>query len=274
MIKDEEISRHNMKIVERLQPAKPQQEAHPQQESIIALPYVPISEPKATLKPNPKPNLNSEKTRIEISQQEKEVLMNIYSNLWIGIVERCKELNLSIGAGSRTIDSLIKKGFVTPWDIRTTIKGRATRFLEISAKGYIVLNASPHIYTRGANYPHTCFQNLIARHFKKLPNVIKVEIEGSLGNNSKCVDVLIRMQDGKYIAIEVAMSSVNEHSNTIKDLEAGCMAVIIVCENAKVLASVEQILAKIDPEGKQTSAVLLPQVLKCKSVEELIGGAL
>lgn len=260
MIKDEEINVHNLKIIEQLRPINPQKEQCAEKNSIIALPHTPMTEPK----PHPK----SEKSAVDVTQQEMKLLMDIYSNPWIGVLDRYKKLDLSAGAGSRATESLIKKGLVSPHDIRATAKGRATRFLEISSKGYLILNMPSLSYGRGSGFVHYCIQNLITRHIKKLSDVNNVEIEGSIA--SKNIDVLVRMQDGKYIAIEVAMESANERSNATKDLEAGCKTVIVVCENPKVLANVKQILTSIDSDGRQTSAASLPQTLKCKNLEELL----
>ena len=253
-ISDDEVRRNNEMIISQFRQGmqETQQETHRTGQA-IALPY--LSEPK------PKKDVSD----------LKEMLMHIYLIPFVSVTQRYRELNLSLGAGSRIINKLIKRQVVKAIDIRTNVKGGVTRFLEITPKGYEILNLPEKKLGRGSGFEHFLYQNLIANHLKTLPEVKKAEIEGRIYN--KCMDVLVTTQNAEMIAIEVAMDSVTEYNNIVKDLKAGCSAILIIARNPKVKEQINQILESLGQKTKNKVCVLLlPQLLKCKSLEELLPG--
>ena len=139
------------------------------------------------------------------------------------------------------------------------VKGKGmSKYPMLLEQAYKMLNLEEKkFYGKGAGYEHVVWQHLIAEHFKEFKPVIE------LNRNNKFIDVAIK-QEGKLIAIEVAMSSVNEGINAEKDINiAKAGKVIIGCKDFKVLEEVKQKISEIDEGLRQrTSVYLLGEILK------------
>lgn len=146
------------------------------------------------------------------------------------------------------------------------IKGKGTsKYPVLLEPAYRLLNLEEKkFYGKGAGYEHVIWQHIIAEHFKEYRPVIELNKAG------KFIDVAIE-REGRLIAIEVAMTSVNEKVNVEKDFNlAKADKVIVGCRDLKVLEEVKQIVSGM-AEGirQKVTVMLLSEILK-NSLENLL----
>lgn len=148
------------------------------------------------------------------------------------------------------------------------VKGKGiSKYPVLLPEAYRLLNLEEKkFYGKGAGYEHVIWQHLVAEHLAEFKPVIE------LNKTGKFIDVAVE-HEGRLIAIEVAMTSVNEKVNVEKDFElAKADKVIIACRDEQVLAEVRQIVSGLDEGMRQKTYVcLLAEVLK-SSAEDLLRG--
>lgn len=121
-------------------------------------------------------------------------------------------------------------------------------------KGYEVLAVKPKsFYGKGAGRKHVLCQHIIAEHFQNFNPVIEKELMG------KFVDVVIKY-DGSVMAIEVAMTSVNERQNIEKDIAIKVDGLIVACDTGRVRQEVDQIIS--DFPGQRIKAITVAELLR------------
>jgi len=135
-------------------------------------------------------------------------------------------------------------------------------------KGYAALGVEPkNFYGKGAGRKHVLMQYLIAGHFQDYHPVIEKEIM------RKSVDVVIQY-NGSVVAVEVAMTSVNERQNIEKDIAANVDGLIIACDTGKLRQEVKQIIS--DFPGQKIMAITAAELLRkdprqiIKTIDDLI----
>lgn len=215
------------------------------------------------------PYIQEEKTHIvTVSQKEKELMMDVYTRPFINLTRRYSDLDLSAGKGTRIVKALIRKQLVKVLEINLGGRGGSTKFLELQQEAYKILNMPPKKYGRGTGFEHYFWQYKIKEYLTTLNKDLKIDIEKNI--KGKFIDIGIEIQD-KVIAIEVALSSVNEKNNIKKDIEVGCNFVIVGCKDKKVVEEVNQILENLtQEERKKVCIYLLPNLLKIKTLIKLI----
>jgi len=176
---------------------------------------------------------------------------------------------ISASKGTRIVKSLQRKRLIEVVEINLGGKGGNTKFLVLTDKGFEVLGMSPkHFHCRGGGFEHYLWQYKLAEHFKVLRKDWRINIEHQIMN--KFIDLTIETQ-GKLIAIEVALTSVNELINIEKDLEAGCDYIIIGCKDNKVLEEIKQIHDNLDESKRSRVGIcLLHKLLRSNSISEVI----
>ena len=128
-------------------------------------------------------------------------------------------------------------------------------------KGYEALGVEPKtFYGKGAGRKHVLIQYLIAGHFQNYNPIIEKVIMG------KSVDVVIQY-NGSVVAVEVAMTSVNERQNIEKDIAANVDGVIVACDTGKVRQEVVRIIS--DFPGQKIMAITAAELLR-KDPDQII----
>jgi KaiC/GvpD/RAD55 family RecA-like ATPase len=186
------------------------------------------------------------------SHQYKMSLTEIYP---IAGFKKCK--------GTKISQSCRNKKLI---DIIEITKGKGvSKYPVLLADAYKILDIEERKFEgKGCGYEHLIWQHLIAEHFKSE----KAKIEEII--NKKSIDVTAR-DDGRLIAIEVAVSSANEKTNIEKDVDlARADLVIIGCRDKKVLEEVNKIIAGVGTEKQsKTKALLLKEIINL-SLKELV----
>lgn len=173
---------------------------------------------------------------------------------------------ISASKGHRIVKSLIQKGLCRKIDLRLGKKG-VTKFLILSEKGYRAIGMSPRKgLTRGGGPIHDIWVHLLTMHLRKLREDWKVDAERKVSD--KYVDIIIQLEDGDIIAIEVELTSVHAEANIRKDLEVGCSLAIVGCKDKKVLEEVRQIASEFNNCSK-ISICLLSQLLQCDKLSKV-----
>ena len=205
---------------------------------------------------------------------EKAFLMDIYNRPFISITQRYKEKTLSAGRGNSIVNLLVRKGFCRKIEISLGGRGGLAKYLEISDSGYKAIEMPKKVSLgRGAGFEHCFWQwdifellNSINKEYKK---GWRIEIERNI--KEKFVDIAIERQDGNIVAIEVAVSAVNEKTNLEKDIKAGCSLVVIACKSKDVFDKVKEIIENTDIIMKEKVKLELVQdILRNNLLEKLI----
>lgn len=196
--------------------------------------------------------------------EEKVFLADIYNHPYLSIAERCKERRFSGFKSQKLQNKLTKLKLCEILKINLGMKGKVPGFFVLTDEGFKTIGIPKKYKIDKSNFEHSFWEDRIARHFEKeCKTAIEKEIKG------KEIDVAIE-NEGKLIAIEVAITSAYEKQNIIKDLDAGCVKVIIACRNKKVLEEVKNIVAGLDSEMQgKVKIYLLTEITKL-SLEELI----
>jgi hypothetical protein len=151
--------------------------------------------------------------------------------------------------------------------IVSIVKGKGiSKYPVLLEQAYNLLNLEEKkFYGKGAGYEHVVWQFLIAEHFSEFKPAIELNKAG------KFIDVAVE-REKKLIAIEVAMTSVNEKINVEKDFAvAEADRVIVACRDLKVLEEVRQIIFGMEEGIRQkTEARLLSEVLRM-DLKDLLG---
>lgn len=180
-----------------------------------------------------------------ISPQAEEYLRDVFDEPDVPVTARGDRLGYTSHITTKVKNELISKGLVKQYQVNL---GRVNKFLEITEAGYshLKVEASGH---QGKGSPeHRYWQRKVLYHYKNSLG-LKAKIEGQRKN--KLVDVAVMEEDGKLLAVEIAITPKNEMNNIKLDLEVGFDHVLIACKNKKVKDEVERkIAAYLNVEDK------------------------
>ena len=193
-------------------------------------------------KPNSTTSENhpSSKDKDKIDIKTSDFLMAVHLNQYNATLTEIYKLgNLTAGTGSRISKQCEKNGLIEI--VKPSFGRGCPRYPVLLEKAYKKLGIKEKkFYGKGAGKEHLLYQHLIANHFSKLKPVIE------LNRNGKFIDVGI-INNGKLIAVEVAMTPANEKVNIEKDIMlTKASFVAVACRNEKVLEAVEKSIAGLD----------------------------
>lgn len=200
--------------------------------------------------------------KLHISDEEKMMLSDIHVRPYINTTERYATLymkgkSLSPAKGTRLINKLTKLNLITKHTIKISIgRGGHANFLELTQNGYKIIGITPKNIGIGG-FEHRFWQHVISNELRSKPNVKNLSVESKI--NEKTIDILIALNDERIIAIEIALTSVHEKDNILKDIENGCSQVIVACKDKNVLKQVAEILASMDEQIKEKTRLCLVQ---------------
>ena len=171
----------------------------------------------------------SRENNIEITEEEKTLLIDILDNPISGIAERFKRLSFSIYKGNRTRDILISQGIIESHDI-PTLKGRI-KYLDITEKGEKLLRGMGYSIERKrqGGPEHEYWKYRIAGLLKG--KGYQIEIEKPIGEG-KTVDI-VASRDGEDIALEIETGKSDIEENILKNLGSRFLRKVFVPLNAK-----------------------------------------
>lgn len=166
----------------------------------------------------------SRENNIEITDEEKTLLIDILEHPISGIAERFKRLYLSIYKGNRTRDILIFQGIIEMHDI-PTFKGRI-KYLDITEKGEKILREMGYSIERKrqGGPEHEYWKYRIAGFLKG--KGYQIEIEKPIGEG-KTVDI-VASREGESIALEIETGKSAITDNVSKNIVAGFSKIIMI----------------------------------------------
>ena len=161
------------------------------------------------------------------------VTLNQYKDT---LTEISKKANLTAGTGSRIAKRCESKGLIKI--IKVGFGKGCPRYPVLLPEAYKVLGVEEKkFYGKGAGIKHVLYQHLVAKHFSGFKPAIE------LNRNNKFLDVGIILSSGKLVAIEIAMTAVNEKVNIEKDITmAKADFVVVACKDDKVLEKVNELI--------------------------------
>jgi hypothetical protein len=220
-----------------------------------------------TVQPRYKTEFNQagKKNKEKLTADERRLLVTIDSFQYRFTLTRIAEVvGFSACKSTRLFKALEQAEMIK---VVKVVKGKGvSKYPVLLESAYRLLNLEEKkFYGKGAGYEHVVWQHLIAEHFSQYKPVIE------LNRNGKFIDVAIEIE-GRLIAIEIAMTAVNEKVNVEKDFNlAKADKVIVVCKDTKVLGEVKQIiLEKGEGIRQRITVMLLSEILK-KDLENLLG---
>jgi DNA polymerase III delta prime subunit len=195
-----------------------------------------------------------------VKDELKMLLMNVYLRPYLSITQHQEGLKLSAGKCNRLIKQLIKDGLCEIVPISLGGRGKRSKFLDLTDKAYVLLGVEkPKRKTKGGGFEHYFWQEKIAMHYQE--SGYKAEIEKIIGNKS--IDVVITK--GISVAVEIAMSAVNESVNLAKDIREGCKYIVVACRDRNLKKEIERIVDKHGyAEQAQIKVVIVYELLDSK----------
>ena len=189
--------------------------------------------PDENVKQDIRPIREEDKSRdnnIEITEEDKALLIDIHEHPISGIAERFARLSFSIYKGNKVKDILISQGIINSHDI-PTLRGRI-KYLQIAEKGNNILHNMGYSIesTRHGGPEHEYWKHRIAKFLKS--RGYKVEIEKPLGGG-KTIDIVAARGD-ENIAFEIETGKSDVVENISKSIRADITKIILVPLNAKV----------------------------------------
>lgn len=198
------------------------------------------------------------------NSDEKDWLMAVNLNQYRKTLTEMHGIaGFSMCKGTRIAKKLEDSGMIK---IVGIVKGKGvSKYPILLEPAYVLLGIEEKkFYGKGAGHGHVIWQHLIAEHFKEH----KPEIE--LNKNGKFIDVAVHHED-KLIAVEVAMTSVNEKANIERDINlARADFVIVACRDKKVLQEAEAIISDLDGEFETRAKALLLSKILSMNLSDLI----
>jgi len=170
----------------------------------------------------------SRNNNIQITEDEKALLIDILDNPISGIAERYKRLSFSIYKGNRLKDALLSNRIIESHNI-PTLEGR-TIYVEITEKGEIILREMGYSIerTRQGGPEHEYWKHRIA-HFLRCKGYT-VEIEKPIGAG-KTVDI-VASRDKESMAFEIETGKSDLDENMQKNICCDFSRIIFVPLNA------------------------------------------
>jgi len=207
----------------------------------------------------------------DLDDIERAFLFDIYNRPLVGLTDRYKTLGFSIRQGNFLVESLRDdKKVIIEHEINLSGRGSSTKFLELTDSGHKMIGVNPKTHIgKGSGFLHELVQIRVAETLRNMPEFKEISIEGII--NGKSIDILTEMVDGSKIAVEIAMSSVNEFNNAQKDLQANCDYVIIVTKDRIIMEEVEKLIENLTADERSKALVcIVYQILKCKTFAEVL----
>jgi hypothetical protein len=194
----------------------------------------------------------SRENNIEITEDEKALLIDILDNPISGIAERFKRLSFSIYKGNRAKDIIISKGIIESHDI-PTFKGRI-KYLDITEKGKNILRKMGYSIERKrqGGHEHEYWKHRIGGLLKT--KGYQVEIEKPIGEG-KTVDI-VATKDGANIAVEIETGKSDVEGNIFKNIGSGFSEIIIVPLNTKSKRKIMEDMKGMPPGDSNKIEVL------------------
>jgi DNA-binding MarR family transcriptional regulator len=199
----------------------------------------------------------SQKNTSSMSDEEREYLIDVYEDEDIPLTARAERLGITSTNGAKIKNELLRKNLVIEYEVKV---GGLKKFLKITHKGCKYLKVAPPKQEGKGSHAHRFCQRAVFNHFRDFLG-LKAKIEGS--KKGKCADVAVIEENGKSLAIEVALTPKNEMRNIKEDLKVGFDRVLVVCRNPMVKREVENRMkeALTDEEKVRVETCLLTQFL-------------
>lgn len=200
----------------------------------------------------------------ELSEREKEFLMDVLKNPFFGVVERYKSLNLSRRKGNTIRESLIEKGILATTDI--TIKSGKTVLTELTAKGRNALQKLGYEVSdksRWGGLEHEYWKSRVAEKFRNEGWQVKIEepVNGFTDIIAEKEEVAekreifekeseAKQNENRIVAIEIETGKSDWQANIEKNVKKGITEIVIIATNADACRKISEDLEnnkKIEP---------------------------
>lgn len=188
-----------------------------------------------------------------LSVQAEEYLRDILDDPDVPVTSRGDRLGYTSHMTNKIKNELIGKGLVRQYEVNL---GRVNKLLEITEAGCAYLKIEMPKQQGKGSAEHRYWQRRLLSHFHNSMG-LKAKIEEH--RKEKFVDVAVIEGDGKFLAVEVALTPKNEMRNIKEDLAVGFNKVLVACRNKKVKEEVERRIEKsLDDEerGKAETCLL------------------
>ncbi len=199
-----------------------------------------------------------------LDSKARDFLMAVNLNQYKATLTQIYALsNLPLGTGYRIAKACERNNMIKI--IKTRFGKGSPSYPVLLPDAYSLLGIKEKkFYGKGAGIEHVLYQHLIKNHFSSLNPTIE------LNRGGKFIDVGIILGEN-LIAIEVAMTVVNEKANIEKDINvAKADFVIVACKDEKVKGHVEKIAMEAQEDLRARAKVcLIGELLKISS-EELV----
>ena len=161
---------------------------------------------------------------IQITNEQKEFLEDIYKYPISGVVERYHRMGINAFRGNRIKNSLLEKELIY-WKGISTLRGRI-KILLLTHKGKTAIGkpGEDRIFPRNTSFEHEYWKYKIAEIYRK--KGYKVTLEYSIGEGKKVY--IVAEKNGKRIAIEIETGKSSSIYNIQKNLEVGFNEVISI----------------------------------------------
>jgi hypothetical protein len=168
--------------------------------------------------------VNKEEENIQITDEERKFLEDIFRHPISGVVQRYQRMGINAFSGNRMKNSLLEKGLIY-WKPVSTMNGRI-KVLLLTHKGKTAIGKTGEdkIFPRNTSFEHEYWKYKIAEIYRK--KGYKVTPEYSIDNGKK-VDIAAE-KDGKRIAIEIETGKSDAIYNIQKDLGANFDEVVSI----------------------------------------------
>jgi DNA-binding MarR family transcriptional regulator/GTPase SAR1 family protein len=233
-VSDEEVEDHSRKFVEYLN-----RDVRPRSTILIQM---------------------AEKKKRLLSKGAENFLRNIAKEPYLSISQRRDKQGLTNYMANKDVKELEVKGFVTKKRIYTGKQGHPIIITEPTAKGWEYLRSlgiKPNKQGKGG-LVHRFWQEKAKEYWASRGNKVMVEPNVAGANT----DVLVMNQDGRRIAIEIALSQENQLNNVLRDLKY-FDSVVVASETKSLMMRIESEAQKTlgQEHGKRVSFCLLGDFL-------------
>ncbi len=203
--------------------------------------YSPNSGSKTPLQSN-QPSVPPVSQRNELTEIEKEFLIQVWKHPLNGTVQKYKRTGLSRRKGNLLKQSLIQKGFIISKPIST--RTGTLMLMEITGKGRELLRNLGYKIIYNPNEggaEHRYWVNKVASWYKS--RGYSVQIEKRLNNNEAC-DIEVIDRKGMRFVVEVQTTERNLLENIDKNIRAGYKKIIVFATNYRAMQRIKDILLK------------------------------
>jgi len=192
----------------------------------------------------------SRENNIEITEEQKRLLIDVIEYPISGIAERFKRLSFSAYKGNRIKDMLIQFDILKSTQI-STFEGRVI-YLEPTARA---LNELGIERRREGGPEHEYWKQRVAEHLKQ--NGYHIEIESPIGEG-KTVDI-VAAKDGQRLAIEIETGKSNVMDNIRKLCSGNFSKIWVVCLNETVKKTLRDAFENADIADSISLRIIAPK---------------